>query len=504
MTGPYVVAVDIGTQSTRAALIDREGRIADSEVSSIPLSTPRAGWAEQAPEDWWGSTVHNIAAVTARNPRAVVDAVGVGAQMHGVVPVASDGRALLNATGIWNDKRPADLVDVFGRRSDRAALAVLAANVAVPAWAGFKIAWIRQHQPEVYNAADVFVVVKDFLNLRLTGQRRTDPSEASGTYLMDAATEQWSEELLAAVGVDRAKLPPIVGSTEVIGAITGEAASATGLSQGTPVVCGGGDMLCQLLAAGATRPGRVCEVSGTASILAAHADEPGTDPRVMNLRAVSGGWLRYGIADAGGVSMRWFADRFCEPQAVEAAERGASAFAHLGDMAGDVPPGAHGLLFLPYLLGERTMGSSRSRGSIVGLTPGHGRAEILRAILEGVTLELRRTLDVVTPPGGQSDEPVRVVGGGASSAPWNRIRAAVYRRPVATLDAFEGGIIGAGLLAAVGAGWFPDAATASDAVTRISATVEPDPQDVAAYEQAYAAFTRVHDCLDEVWASWPS
>jgi sugar (pentulose or hexulose) kinase len=485
-----VLAVDVGTQSARAALVDRAGHVTDSASSPIQLFTPAPGWAEQAPEDWWAAAVRSMSEVLRRNPDAAVAAVGVGAQMHGVVPVDAGGRALAARVGIWNDKRAAAQAANVAARPDAAALVAIAGNVPLPAWAGFKIAWMRDHAPDVHRRAATYLVVKDLVNLRLTGVRATDPSEASGTWLLDARSGRWSDDLLGALGLAREHLPDVIGPGEVIGGVTAEAAAVTGLAAGTPVVCGAGDMLCQLLAAGNTRPGRACEVSGTASVMAAWGDRPAADPRVMNLRAAGAGWARFGIADAGGVSLRWFGDRL----------GGGSTLEELTRQAADVPAGAGGLLFLPSLLGERTMGSSAARGAFVGLTPGHGRPELLRAILEGVAFELRRALEVVA----ERPDALRVTGGGAASAVWNEVRAGVYGLPVRPLAVQEGGVRGAAILAGVGAGWWDDPAAAAERLACLGEEVRPDPERRSRYERLYAEFRALHDLLDARWPAWPA
>ena len=259
------------------------------------------------------------------------------------------------------------------------------------------MAWLRCHRPDIYAGAAKLLVVKDFVNHRLCGQVATDPSESSGSFLCDAATGQWSDELLDALGVQRSKLPQIVSSTTVIGGLRTDVAGATGLLAGTPVVAGSGDMMCQLLGAGLTDNGRVALVAGTASILAMAADRPSPDLRVMNLRSASGNWARFGIADAAGVSFRWFVEQFCrtpeEPGLV------GGAFDRLTEEAAEVDAGSDGLLFFPYLLGERTLGTDRSRASFIGATLRHQRPHFVRAVLEGITLEDRRSLECVCPDG---------------------------------------------------------------------------------------------------------
>jgi xylulokinase len=493
-----VLAVDIGTQSTRAALVERSGRIVGSAASPIELFTPRPSWAEQDPDEWWSTTVTNISSVVGRHPDVRIVAIGVGAQMHGVVALDTEGKAMGGRSAIWSDKRCAVQVDEFLRRPDAGALAALAGNRPLPAWAGFKMAWLRHHAPNTYAQADKLLVVKDFVNQRLCGEMATDPSESSGSFLCDASTGQWSGALMDALGVERSKLPEIVSSSSVIGGLGGDVAATTGLAAGTPVVAGSGDMMCQLLAAGLTASGRLALVAGTASILALAAEGPSPDPRVMNLRSASGNWARFGIADAAGVSLRWFMDQFCR----NAGEPGrvGDAFDRLTKEAADVGAGSDGLLFFPYLLGERTLGTDRSRASFIGATLRHQRPHFVRAVLEGITLEDRRSLECVCPDGW--DGPVRCTGGGATSSLWNQIRADVFGHPVQTLTATEGGLQGAAILAGVGAGWYADAAAGADEVVRAAETWRPDPGLAFVYDRVYRTFCAVHDLLGPEWQHW--
>jgi xylulokinase len=482
-----VVAVDIGTQTTRAALVSDRGEVLDLATTAVPLSTPVPGWAEQRPDDWWQATVANLSTLVDRNPGRRVLAVAVGAAMHSVVPVGPDGEPLADRVGIWSDKRGAAIAADLAARPDAAELVRIAGNQPTPAWPGIKIAWYARHEPELYRDTATFLVAKDYLNLRLTGVRAIDHTEASGSFLYDAVRGEWSPRLCTAVGVDPAKLPPIRDSADRIGGIAAEVAAATGLPAGTPVVAGAGDMLCQLAATGLHRPGRVTEISGTASIIAGYGEAPHPDPRVMNLRAAGGGWVHFGIGDAAGVCMRWIADELC----------GGDGYDALTELAGTVAPGSDGLLFLPYLLGERTLGTPHARGAFLGLTPAHNRAALVRAVLEGICYDLRMALDLFQPD--RSAALLRVTGGGAKSPLWNRIRADLYGMPVATLATTEGGIVGAAILALVGAGLYLSVA---DAAEQIVAEAGPRCQpgaDSAAYATAYARFKTVHDALVPVW-----
>jgi xylulokinase len=486
-----VVAVDIGTQSTRAALVDIHGRIHDIASSPIDLYSPRPGWAEQDPDQWWETTVANVAAIMARNPGIRIAAVGVGAQMHSLVAVDASGASLTARSAIWSDKRCLEQVQEVLGRPDAGHLSQLAGNRPLPAWAGFKMAWLRSHTPAAYDQAAHLLVAKDFINLRLCGQAATDPTEASGSFLADVATGCWSGPLLAALDVDRGKLPEIADSSTVIGTVRPHVAERTGLPAGTPVVAGSGDMLCQLLGAGMTRPGQVALVAGTASIVAMAADRATPDARLMNLRSASGQWVHFGISDAAGKAFRWFADQLYPA---------ADSFKELTAAAAEVEPGAGGLLFFPYLLGERTLGSARSRASFIGATLGHDRAHFVRAVLEGITLEDCRALRGLCPQGPR--EPIRCVGGGAESGLWNQIRADIFGHPVQTVTLTEGGLQGAAILAGVGAGWYCDASAGAEEVIHAAETWTPQTAAARRYEAVFRSFCAVHDALDPVWSSW--
>jgi len=494
-----VVAVDVGTQSTRAALVDVEGRIHDTASSPIELFVPRPGWAEQDPEQWWETTVANIEAVMARNPKATVGAVAVGAQMHGVVAIDSSGTPLTARAAIWSDKRCLEQVEAFQRRPDAEELSQLAGNRPLPAWAGFKMAWLRANEPDAYERARKLLVPKDFLNYRLCGKAATDPAESSGSFLCDAGSGQWCEALLEALGVDRGKLPEIVDSSSVIGTVPEAVARRTRLAEGTPVAAGSGDMMCQLLGLGITTPGRVGLVAGTASIMSLAAESASPDFRIMNLRSASGGWIRFGIEDAAGKSLRWFLDTFCPP-AGNSPDQVKVAFDSLVMQAAQIEAGSDGLLFFPYLLGERTLGSARSRASFVGATLRHQRGHFVRAVMEGITLEDCRALRCLCPGGLQGS--IRCSGGGATSSLWNQIRADVFAQPVQVLESAEGGIQGAAILAGVAAGWYSNAVAGAEAVGRVTETWTPCPDAVRAYEDAFVSFCAVHDALEGLWQGW--
>lgn len=484
-----VLAIDIGTQSSRAAILDPDGRVLASASRPHELAVPRPGWAEQNPEEWWQATVTNIRHALAQAPSGVsIAAVATCGQMHGTAPIARDGALLAREVQLWCDKRAASIAGEIAAQHDLDALQRLAGNVPTAAWSGFKMAWMQRHQPELYAAAWQILTPKDFINYRLTGVAATDVSEASGSFLMAAATEQWSPELISLLGLDASKLPPIQASSAVIGGVSEEAARLTGLTAGTPVVAGSGDMLGQLLGSGVSAPGVACDTSGTASIISFYAETPIADHRLMNLHAAGPHWITFGILDSGGGALRWWLDGFGDATASQDA-----AYDRLLADAAAVEPGSEGLVFLPYLLGERTLGSADSRGVFFGFHPRHTRAHATRAILEGITFDLRQSLAIVREAGIPVTK-MRTGGGGARSPLWSQIKADVYGMPVAPLRHEEVGILGAAILAMIGAGMLPDTQAAARLV-QARPPVLPDAANVARYDRQFALFRDLHDRL---------
>ena len=496
MDDELLLAIDLGTQSTRAALLALDGSVVGFASRAQEMHTPRPGWAEQDPDTWWRHTVDCIREIigeTGVSPTRIV-AVGAGGQMHGTVPLSVEGNVLSHRVQLWNDKRAAAMVEEFERSANAPSAARLAANPPIANWMGFKIKWIQQYQPELYEETWKFVVPKDYLNFRLTGAVGIDYSEASGSFLMDVRNRVWSEDLIAWMGLDSAKLPSLHRSTDVVGTVTDEAARLTGLARGTPVVAGGGDMLCTLLAAGLWKQGAASDITGTSSIFSVFTEEPVLDTRLMNLHHVTEGWVPFGITDAGGVSLKWFKDEFCGEQVASAAESGVPVYDVLTALASEVPAGAEGLLFFPYLMGERTLGSPYARGTLLGLTPRHGTGAMVRAIMEGVTFELKRTLEIVEGAG----HPVNLVyhsGGGAYSDLWSQIKADIYQKPVVTFEHTEGGLLGAAALAGAGVGVYESEVAGVERCLKVRDTFTPDLAVADRYDHQYAVFKQVHDLL---------
>lgn len=489
------LAIDVGTQSSRAAVVSVDGQVLATVSRPQTMATPRPGWAEQNPAEWWDATRSNIrAVVSATQSEARLRAVAVCAQMHGTVPVAPDGTPLAAAVQLWCDKRAAPIVAEVSARGDQEELRQRAGNLPSPAWSGFKMGWMKQEQPDLYDRAWKILTPKDFINLQLTGVAATDRSEASGSFLMDAASGTWSPELLEMLELDARYLPAIRASSAVIGTVLPEVARETGLLAGTPVVAGSGDMLALLLGTGVTRGGTACDTSGTASIISFYAGQPVAEPGLMNLHAAGPHWIAFGILDSGGGSLRWWRDQFH----ASPAEDGDAVYAHMMAEAARIPAGSEGLLFLPYLLGERALGTADSRGVFFGLHPRHGRAHGTRAILEGICLDLRQSMELARRSGLAVTE-MRTGGGGARSPLWSQIKADVYGVPVITTGAEEAGLLGAAILAGVGVGAYPSEAEAADRLVHQGEQFQPELAAVARYDQLYALFQTLHERLQPVF-----
>jgi xylulokinase len=494
----YLIGIDIGTQSSRAAILGLDGLVIASSSHELDLQTPRAGWAEQDPQIWWETTANNIRAViqeTGISPSQILG-VGVSGQMHGTVPLGKDGELLSHGVQLWCDKRSASLVEEFKLRPDAASAHLISGSPPAASWFGFKIKWLQVNEPELYRRTWKFVVPKDFINYRLTGVPAIDFSEASGSFLLDAKKEIWSEDMVARLGLDMDKLPPPYPAAHVIGPVSKEAAEATGLLQGTPVVAGGGDMLCALLAAGITQPGSACDITGTASHLSVFTNEPVQDKRLMNLHHVMPGWIPFGIIDSTGGTLKWFKDSFCQEEISLSQQTGRSPYAILDDYATKVEPGSEGLLFFPYMMGERTFGTAYARGVFFGMSLRSEKGAIARAIMEGVTFELRRALEAIEAAGNRVDE-VRTTGGGAQSALWSQIKADIYQKPVVTFQVFEGSVLGAAILAGVGAGVYPDERSGAQQTIHLGPTFQPNLTVKPRYDYLFDMFKDMHDRMQD-------
>ena len=498
MSRQLFLAVDIGTQSTRVALLDPLGKIIASHSRGYAMVTPRAGWAEQDPEEWWDAVVEGIRAVlqTAQVQEGEILALCCDAQMHATIPIGPAGELLSHGVQLWCDKRPSDLVDELAGHSFLPEAVRIAGSPPVAAWVGFKILWLKRHQPEVYARTWRFLTGAGFVNYRLTGEVGIDWSEASGFFLLDAQTLSWSETLADFLGIDMQKLPAVYPSAQVIGRVSVEAARLTGLHAGIPVLAGAGDMFSMLVATGLVERGRATDVCGTSAILAVYLDEPVLGKPVMNLHHAWPGWCPFGIIDSGGGALRWLRDELAQAEVQQAAQKGISAYDILSERAQAEEPGSEGLLFFPYLMGERVLGTPKARGVFFGLSLRSNLGAMARAVMEGIAFEMRRTLEIVERAGHPVNE-IYTTGGGARSEVWCQIKADIYQKPVYTLTVEEGGVLGSALLGMVGSGYCTDPQTATAQCVQTARVFLPDPALKERYAALFDLYKDVHDRLQE-------
>ena len=452
MHSQMFLGIDVGTGGTRAVIIDVSGKVIGTATGEhIAFASPQTGWAEQDPADWWKASQFAVQnAIRAANISSdQIACVGLTGQMHGAVLLDSQG-AVIRPSIIWCDQRTDDQCRELTDKIGAARLIELTCNPALTNFTLPKLLWVREHEPENWKRIQSVLLPKDYIRFRLTGERAIDVAEASGTLMLDVAHRRWSDEVVAAAGIDPAWLPTLYESIEVSGRISDEGAKATGLRAGTPVVGGAGDQAAGAVGMGIVRPGAVSATIGTSGVVFAATDRPALDPkgRIHTFcHAIPGRWHVMGVTQAAGLSLRWFRDNF---GTVTTDNR--DPYDRLADEAAKIPAGSDGVLWAPYLMGERTPHlDPYARAALIGLAANHGRGHIIRAIMEGVAFSLRDTFTIFE----EMKVPVRNIrlgGGGARSSLWRQIQADVYAHAVELVEADEGAAYGAALLAGVGAG----------------------------------------------------
>lgn len=502
----YLLGIDIGTSGTRAVLFDPVGRAAASASREYPLYQPENGWAEQDPADWWDACAAAVRSVLGQSGAAPAEIAGVGlsGQMHGLVMLDESGAVLRRAI-LWCDGRTGrECAEITGRVGARR-LIEITANPALAGFTASKILWVRKNEPELFKKCRHILLPKDYVRYRLTGEFATDVSDASGMNLMDIPRRRWSAEILGKLEIDPSLLAELHESCEVTGAVTPAAAERTGLAPGTPVVGGAGDNAAAAVGTGVVEAGKAFTTIGTSGVVFAHADRVAIDPegRVHTFcSAVPGKWTVMGCTLAAGLSLKWLRDNFFPAEKEAAAGLGADPYRLMDRQAARVPIGANRLLFLPYLMGERSpLLDPDARGVFFGLSAIHTKYDMLRAVLEGVVYSLRECLDVLRGMGVVSSEMI-ACGGGGGSPVWRQMLADVFGCPVGTAASAEGPALGAAILAGVGAGVFGSVEEGCRAAVRTNPERQfPDPGASARYEPYYRLYTRLYPALKESFAA---
>ena len=490
------IGVDVGTSACKALAVNCDGRIVGRHSSDYPLSTPRAGWAEQNPEDWIRAAFEGISTVVDSLPAfAKVRAVGLSGQMHGLVALDAKN-APLRPVILWNDHRAApQCAKIEERAGGLSGLLRMTNNRMLPGYTGGKILWLREEEPEIFRRMAVFLHPKDYLLFHLTGERSTDVSDASGTGLFDVRARAWCDELFGLLDLPKSLAPKCLESREIAGRLTRAAAEETGLLAGTPVVAGGGDAVIQTAGSGVAEPGRIQTTLGTAGIVACALDSCAENPN-GRLQVFCNSdpdlWHCMGVSLSAGGAFEWL-KRFLESAP---GGRGRITFDQMTALAEKAAPDAGGLFFLPYLTGERCPHSNPdARGALVGLTLRHGPAEVIRSVMEGITFAMRDIVELMRDMGADTRE-ISFSGGGSSGRLWRRLQADVLGGDVIVVDgAAEGGAYGAALLAGVGVGRWPSLRAAAEILPEISRE-SPDPENREIYDRAFPVYQRLYQSLE--------
>jgi xylulokinase len=496
----YILAYDVGTTGNKSSLYDEDGSLVGSCFAEYPTAYPRATWAEQNPQHWWRSLVDSTNSLLRSSPIRAQDVACLtfSGQMMGVVAVDQKARPLRDAI-IWADQRAVSQVSDIARRIDPRRVYALTGHRLSPSYSAAKMLWMKDLEPHLYGQTHCFLQAKDFLIAELTGRFGTDPSDASGTNVYDLTRRDWSAELLDAFGLPAEKLPAIYQSTDIVGEVHSSAAKETGLRAGTPVVMGGGDGCCAATGAGVIREGTAYNYIGSSSWIALATRRPILDPQMRTFtfaHLVPGMFSPCGTMQAAGASYQWARDALFRADVPEGDRADVSPYELLNQAVLQSPPGAHALLFLPYLLGERSPHwNPNARGAFVGLTVRHRQADMLRAVLEGVTLNLRVILEAFQRQGA-AIEALRLIGGGAQSAVWNQIMADIFGVPVLRLSlSAEATSMGAAVAGGVGVGIWKDFSQV-DRMVQVAGRSEPDKRREALYSGLYEIFTDAYCCLD--------
>jgi xylulokinase len=493
-----VLGIDVGTGGTRAVLVDRAGAIlASATCEHVPFASPQIGWAEQDPHDWHkatGAAIRQVMSAAGTSASQIL-AVGLAGQMHGAVLLDADDQVLRPAL-IWCDQRTQAQCDWLNDNLGEGRIIELTCNPALTNFTLTKLLWVRDNEPEIWKRFQRVLLPKDYVRFRLTGEHAMDVAEASGTLMLDVTHRRWSEEMMSAVGIPMSSLPKLCESPEICARISEAGAAHTGLNAGTPVVGGAGDQAGGAVGMGIVRAGAVSATIGTSGVVFAATDSPAMDikGRVHTFcHAVPGRWHVMGVTQAAGLSFRWLRDLVQN-------SAGSVSYDDLTREAQSIPAGSDGVLWAPYLMGERTPHlDPNARGTLTGLAASHTRAHVTRAVLEGVAFSLKDTFSLFN----EMKVPLRNIrlGGGGSRSPlWRQIQADVYGHEVEILAAEEGAAYGGALLAGVGARFWNSVEEACDAVVKVQQRVSPEPMATAALQKQYQKYLKLYPALKPLFA----
>lgn len=499
----YIIAHDLGTTGNKATLYDPQGKLVGSAFYAYGTAFPQTSWAEQDPQDWWQAicvSTRQLLGKTGAKPDEIA-CVTFSGQMMGCVPVDQNALPLRTAI-IWADQRAVEQERWVGERISPQDIYRISGHRLSASYSLQKILWLRDNQPEIFRSAHKFLHAKDAMVARMTGSFVTDVSDASGMNLYDLSARCWSDRILEAVKLDKSRLPQVHRAIDVVGEVLPSVADEIGVAAGTPVVIGGGDGPCAAAGSGVVAQGSAYNYIGSSSWIAVASLSPVLDPQCKTVtfeHIVPGMYSPNGTMQAAGASYQWMRDQLCGLEAEQARLSAASPYEQMNAVAASSPPGANGLVFLPYLMGERSpRWNPKARGAFIGLTIRHTRADLIRAVLEGVTMNLRLILTALQSHGVQV-EAMRLIGGGARGRFWNQMMADIYGLPVYRMTILEEATsMGAAMAGGIGVGLFPDFSV-SQQMNPVAEVFEPDPTARQVYEQAFPLFEACYQALEPVY-----
>ena len=494
-----VIGCDIGTSGTKAIVVSEQGRVLSSVTVEYPLLTPHPGWAEQHPDIWLKAANEAVSAAVKMAGKAEIQAIGLSGQMHSSVLLDKNGKVLRPAL-LWCDTRTHAECGEITRKAGEGNLRKWVSNPALEGFTLPKILWVKKHEPKVYASIAQVLLPKDYIRYKWTGELATDVSDAAGTLCFDVKNRRWSKELLSKVGVPVTWFPAVTESQDISGLLTHETAKKLGLSPKTPVVGGGADNACGAVGNGILQPGDVMASLGTSGVVLAHSEKVQVDP-LMRAHTFCGSvpekWYLMGVMLSAGYALRWYRDTLGQWEKEEAKKKKIDAYDLLSREASRAPEGSEGLLFLPYLMGERTPHKDPlARAAFVGAGARHGREHFARSVFEGITFGMRDSLEIFR----DLKIPIRRVvatGGGAVNPFWRQLQADIYGEEVVTVSGKEGPAFGAAILAMIGAGVYPNLREACGRLIRITSRTSPRKASMERYHQWYGAFQKLYPALKE-------
>lgn len=493
----YLLGIDLGTSGTKTVLFDTNGGVVRAKTVEYPLYQEQNGWAEQDPLDWWNAVVEGTQYVLQGIDPKAVKGVGLSGQMHGLVMLDKEGKVLRRSI-IWCDQRTGKEVDWMNEKIGKEKLIAITTNPALTGFTAAKILWVKNNQPEIYEKCAHILLPKDYIRYMLTGEFATEVSDASGMQLMDVPNRCWSDEILSLMGIDKGLLGKMYESQDVTGQVHAKAAELTGLAEGTLVAGGAGDNPAAAVGTGIVKQGRAFTTIGTSGVVYAVSDQVAIDPkgRVHTLCAsVPGKWTVMSCTQAAGLSLQWLRNQACAPEMEQAAKLGVDPYVIMGEEAEKIPVGSDGLLYLPYLMGERSPHPDPDcRGTFFGLSAMHTRAHLIRAVMEGVAFSQCECVDVFREMGVPVDD-MMICGGGGRSPLWRQMLADMYGCPVSTIQSDEGPALGVAILAGVAAGVYDSLEQACDQLIAKNKTQMPILENGKRYREYFDLYKDLYVTL---------